>query len=91
MSGRRTLMLPGRHGVFQSLADESPIWEPRALALFLTASSKGSGSRIFTRASFFSNSNRTDFAPERSYSVRPAAGLDRRCLKEWYAREDSNL
>src|SRR5258708_27241171 len=45
---------------------------PRALARLLTAFRRDSGIRMLTRASFFSNSNRTGFAPERSYSVRSA-------------------
>src|SRR5579875_1259623 len=45
---------------------------PRALAVFFTATSNCSGRRMFTRASFFSNSNKTRLAPERSYCVRSA-------------------
>lgn len=45
---------------------------PRVAALSFTAFSKGSGSRMLTRASFFANSNRTGLAPTRSNCVRSA-------------------
>src|SRR5260370_34544183 len=50
---------------------------PRAIARFLTASSKGFGRRMLSCAVFFSNSNLTGVRPERSYSLRSAVSTKR--------------
>src|SRR5215813_13120776 len=50
---------------------------PRALARAFTASSNDFGTRILSCSLFFSNSNRTGFRPDRSYSVRSAVATKR--------------